>query len=706
MPAENDTQTSPAGRRGRCPSCGEIVVATPGVPTPCPGCGAKLAFRGEAKSAPAGGPPPVPPAPPRPKRPERRREPDEDDRPAGDEDDRPRRPRREEGRRRDGAKRRKRREAEARRTRLILAAAGAGALVLGGLLVAALWMAGVFDRTPPPGSATTAEHRGGGPAEEAPPPFPPTPWEVPPGAGPPVAALPAVVPGGYDHWLPLPGTRPEYLASRTDSRTNKALVVRGGLDPAGKLTEFGVLEKATPRYSGLWGEFGQMPLADVAPDGRLALFTRTEELVTGAGPEVRGVIRVWPAGAAGDPGPMLINCRLYGWLGWTAKGRLLVLSDNKLAAYDPADGKEVFAFPGTHPGVAAVPPSRAWVVVSAEGKYLEVLDAETGKVLGRLAGDGQWSWLAVSPDGTRLAGLKADGRPRQIEEGLGPVTLQVWDLTTGKVQATVSLQRSRSDRLAWVGRDHVVQLKGDAPLAEAHLVDVAAGAPRGRLLFDYDKNRDNGPQPLAGGPDGRLWWAYRGYQFTVPLESPPDESAVFRPGVPVAVTAATGDARRDEQVVAALTAKLQREGFTVADGGWKYHVTAEVADGGGVLKFGLGKEVKIPGVSGHIRLMTPDGTQAIDIRHGGAFPGLSSRYYVKTTRPNTGGLFEGQVIATDYYDFRGKDPRAAMAEEAWESFLNRLPEAPLPRSVRKEGDKYLIADVSLKLTLPPVLAGR
>jgi len=617
-----------------------------------------------------------------------------------EDNDRPRRSR-------DQGKQRRRGESSAGKPLIwIIAAAGGSVFLI--VLLLSLWAAGVFSRDPAPQVAGPGV--AGGPAPvvnapaaqpapvEAPPPFPPTPWIVAPGGGPAIEPLPDYLTHSnhYMRWQVLPRSR-EYLAVRHDKGRDR--LYRGRMDERGHAAEFGELVLSSPGDTGLWGEMSRPIMADVSPDGRLAIYTRRDDFRTD--PVLTTGVRVWAAksgGATVNQSP--IPCHREGWLGWNAAGNLLVLSENKMTLWDASTGpKKLNDLPGTRPGAAALPPSRAWVIVSSEGKYLEVLDSATGDVLGRLEGEGTWFWLTVSPDGTRLAGLKA-----LPSFGLGgPMVMQMWDLTTGKTLGSMQLNRSNSDRLLWAGRDHLVHLRNDPPMAEAHLIDPAARSLIGRLVFPHDRNRDNGPQPLSASADGRLWWAYAGALFTVPLEPPPDNQAAFKPGSTVAVVASTGNAERDRRIVSVLTARLEKEGFRSGPGAWVYQVTAEVADGGGVLKVGLGGQIKIPGIDGRLSLCDANGVVAAQIKHYGTFRYTQSRYYVKTSRPNVGGLAEGQVTATEHYDFGGRDPRAAIAEEAWGNFVAKLAEVRLPRSVRKEGDGYIPADISLRLTPPPQL---
>src|SRR5262249_37783007 len=159
--------------------------------------------------------------------------------------------------------------------------------------------------------------------------------------------------------------------------------------------------------------------------------------------------------------------------------------------------------------------------------------------------------------------------------------------------------------------------------------------------------------------DGRAFAA-----VPLPLPGVQAPEPVFDPTV--GLTLETDCAEFTAPTTAALTERLKAEGFTLGATGWRLGVKASAGGTSEKMTFGpLDKTgVVIPSISGSARLISPKGETVWQGGLGGSFPRKGSKYYTETRREGT--VFYGTV--TELYDFQGKDPRKAMAEEAGENF--------------------------------------
>jgi hypothetical protein len=553
----------------------------------------------------------------------------------------------------------------------MLIAGGGGAVLVAGLVGLVVWLtSGRGDRKPPPAPGGDPGPAPVAAAAQVPlNPFPEVPWDVPPGAARtrPIPADTVTVPEAKLVRM-LPGPDGAFLAwgdqsgvrfGRVDPKTGK---------PTGPPVALG--PKPSP--------YSHQTLSDaaLAPDGSLAVraaySTQMHVFAPGA-TEARPV---------GDP-----DARAD-WFDWSADNRLLTVAGGKLTAWDATSGQPVYQVGTEYRGPAALAPARNWLVVAVgpsqkinphEAKYLEVVDAATGKCRGRLGGEGKWMTLAVSADGTRLAGYRYAG------PGINPIhsddfyyEIRDWDLATGRQDGAVKFYDSAGGALMLLGPRRLV-LNGNFKT-----IDLNSHVAVGSQSFP---ERPFGSYQVLG--DDRVWWWAEkpGVLHALSGEVPDDPTIVFKPGVPVKVEAACGDAARDRRVAAALAGAVQQAGYPVGSGEWTVRVTAQEVDSDfSMTMTGTGKNLVVPMVRGEIQLIAPGGQVVQTVKHLGRFPGPQSKFFKKSSTVLTGG---GGSASEQSYDFGGRDPRSAMAEEAWEKFVATLPGAEWPRGARKSGDKYL-----------------
>ncbi len=626
-----------------CPRCQEKFAARAGAVAVCPGCGAEL--RVKARTGPGGAPAQEEPASAR----------------TGAGPAKPRRAKQRQPARKDATA----------RTALLIAGGGAAAVLVAAVVGLVVWLSS--SRGGRRGPVAVGEPPPPPPVEVAPPApqgaFPEVPWDVPPGGARtrPIPAETVSVPGAQLVRL-LPGPDGAFLAWAERTGVTFGRVGPATGRPAGEPVALG--GKPSP--------YSHQALNDAAlsPDGWLAVR-----------PLRVGPIHVYAPGAT-EPRPVGDSEGRPDWFGWSADNRLLIVAGGKLTAWDVAGGKPAYRVGTEYRGPVALAPARNWLVLAVgpprkahphEAKYLEVVDAATGRCRGRLGGEGKWMALAVSADGSRLAGYRYAG------PGINPVhsddysyEVRDWDLATGRELGAVKFYNSSGEVLMLPAPNRAVvgaQLKA---------LDLTSHVAVGAHPFP---GRPAGFYQVLG--DDRIWWRgdKPGEVYALSGRVPDDPSIVFKPGVAVKVEASCGDADRDRRVAAALAGAVRQAGYPVGAGEWALRVTAQEADSGfSMTMTGSGKSVAVPMVRGEIQLIAPNGQVVKTVKHVGRFPGQQSKFFKKSTAVLTGG---GGVASEQSYDFRGRGPRAAMAEEAWERFVATLPGAEWPRAARKSGDKYL-----------------
>jgi hypothetical protein len=376
------------------------------------------------------------------------------------------------------------------------------------------------------------------------------------------------------------------------------------------------------------------------------------------------------------------------WFEFSADGKLWHLLDGKLAAWDLKAGTAVIEAPRRYAplypsrGFALMGPDRKWLVAQVEDKYLEVLDAATGECRGRLGGEGGWRALALSPDGTRLAGARAGSNPyHNPQDSLFAAELHEWDLTTGEKKGMTSfitnndgLNNPRAlwytpDRL-WLGRRSFDMKR------RVHLIDFPL--PDSGLTFC---------------PDGRVWSARAEGRVTslkLPTD-PPEGEPALGPGDALRVEAHCGDASIDRRVTALMGETLGRLGYRVEPGGWALRVSAQVEDTKEKVTGSFG-DYAVPIVRSKYELVAPDGTVAATKDQVVICP-LGS--FFKSANYAPGGVIQPGGAHQVNYDFGGRNPATAMREEVWNRFVRTMPEEPWPRTVWRSGGKYLSLPITI-----------
>jgi hypothetical protein len=312
---------------------------------------------------------------------------------------------------------------------------------------------------------------------------------------------------------------------------------------------------------------------------------------------------------------------------------------------------------------------------------VDVIDTANGTCLGRLLASHATLALAVSPDGKRLAALGPArrgaglGGPVNVSGEKGPKQVQAegwrevraWDLADGSQAGSAHLRPVHSRSLQWIGPRQL--LVGGA--SEADL-----DARWGMFHWAVPERATALPNP----PDGRVWFTLPGQGGgekgpppgrLVAVAAPARKAGdlTFGPKVPVKVEVDCGSEARNAEATAALTKVLKDMGQTVGDGGWALRMTAREQDTRREMKVGLARKetVKVPSFSGSVKLLAPDGAEVWSSGTSANFPGQSSRYYKKKEDVIVGP----QAEWVEHYDFGGRDPREAMADEVWGHLLSR-----------------------------------
>jgi hypothetical protein len=301
-----------------------------------------------------------------------------------------------------------------------------------------------------------------------------------------------------------------------------------------------------------------------------------------------------------------------------------------------------------------------------------VYDASTGKPLGQLEhanpGNKPWHGFAVSRDGAQLAAVEL---ARPAAEATPPVwAVATWDLRTGRKQEAYRLFGGTGNRaghaLMWLGPRLLLAGGSDVIDLEAKAVTVTFGL---------------GLSTPVPSPDGRYWGAPnnpgRPVQFVgatnlnnavQALPRPAAADVVFRDGTAVELVGATGDNGRDAVAKSLLNQVLSAEGYPTGRGDWKLKVSGKKAEGvSGYLDTPGGGKIAIPFISGKVELIEPGGTVVWEGSLSGSFDTNYSKY--KTSKETTLGPGGGSIT---HFNFGSRDPGAAMAEEAWDNFMQVL----------------------------------
>lgn len=387
---------------------------------------------------------------------------------------------------------------------------------------------------------------------------------------------------------------------------------------------------------------------------------------------------------------------------WANDNRLITMAAGRVTGWEIPSRKAVFELTG-YAGAYAVSPGRRWIALQT-AKFIDVYETATGKPLGRLphanSADKPWHAFAVTRDATALAAVEL---VRTGQNGIPGIWAYVtWDLKTG--------MKTDADRIfaGFGNRAHHVQWVAPRQLLAGgtDVIDLDARAVTATLTL-------HPPMPLPS-PDGRYWGAQGNQpQFVANqpratdfigatnldsmLKAVPRPAAaeiVLRDGVAVEVVSNTGNASRDAVIRSTIKRVLADEGYRTDGPGWRIVVTGQRTAGTGAsLETPSGDKIRIPGVSGKIQLLDPVERVAWETPHSGGWDMQNTKYKTHTTKEGTPGLGGS---STTHYNFGGRDPQDAMADEAWESFVQGVGNPRFPRVMAKINDKL----VQLPVTVP------
>jgi hypothetical protein len=218
-------------------------------------------------------------------------------------------------------------------------------------------------------------------------------------------------------------------------------------------------------------------------------------------------------------------------------------------------------------GTIRLSPGGKYFAASREGA-VELYEAESGVVRGRLPAGGAVSLLTFTHDGRRLAGVQA-----------GPgdgTTLVAWDLAGGREVARFPVT-APVRALQWAGAGHLLR-------DPAELLDLAWQGP----IWRYDRGRTW--RHAVDSPDGRHWFVEEtgnrpGEEATfltaralpdaeaaaLAAKLPPGAPARLRPGETVALRIELGDVpaahELGDRLRYALAERLRAAGHKAGPGG-------------------------------------------------------------------------------------------------------------------------------------------
>jgi hypothetical protein len=392
--------------------------------------------------------------------------------------------------------------------------------------------------------------------------------------------------------------------------------------------------------------------------------------------------------------------RRIDWLGWS-RSHLLTVGGGRFTAWDPSSGKAVFEVDGDYTHIGQVSPDRQWVVLWT-GKYADLLDAATGKCLGRCqAGgfSGRLEAFTLAPDGKRLAAAFS-GWPRALGMNGPGHTAVVWNLETGRAGLYGFIGGENRiptvPTCTWAGSEHL--LLGGRTLTEpATLIDVRLGVPVGS--FKIQGGGYVAGQPALGTPDGRVWYptnAIAGVPKGLNLHTTidPDFPAIFAwrtvslPGLngndafladparewvdlssqPVQVQAKVGTKAQSEAIARSLARAVAGQGFRIGPGGTVLRVEGALADSNDSVTFTFGGEVKLPQCVLSARWLSPQGNELWKAKTTGTWSPAGSKYKVSQKTESFGP--QGGVVHYEF-DFKGRSASSAMREELMDSMAER-----------------------------------
>jgi hypothetical protein len=192
-------------------------------------------------------------------------------------------------------------------------------------------------------------------------------------------------------------------------------------------------------------------------------------------------------------------------------------------------------------------------------------------------------------------------------------------------------------------------------------------------------------------PDGQLWYLSTATKpdakaATLSAHNPPTSSddgmVVFHPGTAVVVETECGNPERNKQVATALRSLLDHEGYKAGPGGWTMRVKVEPFDTKERLPQDPANGPTLPAILITIKLISPDGMEAVPDTYSAVFQRKRSKYYV---RPRA-----GQNETVENYNFGSKERNQVILDEIWEQLATPAGWAHWPRGVVRVQDKFLL----------------
>jgi WD40 repeat protein len=462
-------------------------------------------------------------------------------------------------------------------------------------------------------------------------------------------------------------------------------------DPGRMKEHESILQPPTP-VAALTSDGARLAVCDPADSSRVDVWTADGKRLLG----------FRPAG----PG------RSVAWLGWSPQGRLLVVADGSLTAWEVPGARAVFEVAGGYTAPVALASGRGWLAVAA-GDHVDLIDTSTGACLGRCRAGGvrgAVTDIALAPDGRRMAVVfPGPGDPKG-----GKFTAQLWDLGSGRADV-LPFGSAPYVTACWAGPEHFATFTANNALYDLPVryglapYHFAPGAPNW-----------SGPA-LARSPDGRLWYrrvdTRRGVKLRAPgvwwaiteeelLGEPASgltkgpRACVFPRQFPVRVEASMGTSERGRTFARKVAEMLGKQGFTVGPKGWYLRVTHQVVDTGRELTHVGLIEVPefIPAVRFKWVLCDAEGNQVWDRVTLGRFAFQSSKYYTGTTREPYKGRPNREWIKA-HFNFGGRPMRDAIVDEILDTQAQHPPALDgLPEMLLKVGREYR----PLPLRLNPV----
>jgi hypothetical protein len=409
-----------------------------------------------------------------------------------------------------------------------------------------------------------------------------------------------------------------------------------------------------------------------------------------------------------DDGKRLVGFRPAGpgrpvaWLGWSPQGRLLVVADGSLTAWEVPAARAVFEVAGGYAAPVAVAPGREWLAVAA-GDHVDLLDSDSGKCLGRCRAGGVRGAvkdLILSKDSRRLAVIfPGPGDPKG-----GKLTAQLWDLDSGRADV-LSFGSEPYVTACWAGPEHFATFT-----ASNALYDLPVRYGIAPYFFAPGAPRWSGPG-LARSPDSRLWyrrvdtrrggkarpggvwWAITEAELlggaAAGLDKGP-RACVFPRQFPVRVEASMGASERGQTFTRKVAEMLGKQGFTIGPKGWRLRVTHQAVDTGRELTHVGLIEVPefIPAVRFKWVLSDAEGNPVWERVTVGRFAFQGSKYYTGTTREPYKGRPNLQWVKS-HFDFKGRPMRDAIVDEILDTQAQHPPALDgLPDMLLKVGREY------------------